>query len=106
MKLGTLSWDGEEGQVSWKDFDDLHWLTRADALVDWMRLLQDKYEAMLSKPEETEEEPAMTLTIDVYKDYTMIGDQKLTRPKATAAGQWMEEWQKVKELYELRGQQP
>jgi hypothetical protein len=44
----------------------------------------------------------MTLTIDVYKDYVMIGDQKLTRPKATPAGAWIEEWERVKRIYSER----
>jgi hypothetical protein len=44
----------------------------------------------------------MTLFIDVYKDYVMIGDQKLTRPKATAAGAWMDEWERVKRIYSNR----
>jgi hypothetical protein len=44
----------------------------------------------------------MTLFIDVYKDYVMIGDQKLTRPKSTPAGQWQEEWERVKRIYSER----
>ena len=50
MKTPKLKWneDAGEGYVSFPDeFNSLHWLTKADAIEDWIIGLQDKYKYVI-----------------------------------------------------------
>lgn len=42
----------------------------------------------------------MTLQIEVWKDYVMIGTQRVNRPASTPAGYWLEEWESIKRYHE------
>ena len=41
----------------------------------------------------------MQLQIDVYKDYVMIGTQRVNREPAFPAGEWRAEWEYLKRIY-------
>ena len=51
----TLHWSNNEGEgcVKFpKGFDDQDWVLKADALKDWIADLTDKYNSLLTKPED------------------------------------------------------
>lgn len=39
----------------------------------------------------------MNLPIDVYKDYVMIGTQRVDRPEGYPAGAWLGDWEAMKD---------
>lgn len=45
MKYPRLGWNDDEGTVSFpKEFLELAWIDRADALKDWIIILTDEYD--------------------------------------------------------------
>lgn len=42
----------------------------------------------------------MKLIIDIYKDYVMIGTQRVNREPNFPTGQWIDDWNRIKYHYE------
>ena len=44
----SFDYNAGEGDVSFmNDFEEQDWIVQADALVDWIQILQDKYKTLL-----------------------------------------------------------
>lgn len=42
------------------------------------------------------------IQIDVYKDFVLIGSQRIDRRPNEPAGEWLEEWQAIKAAHDAR----
>jgi hypothetical protein len=57
MKLLTAIWNSEEAEVSFtQDFEQAHWILKADALKDIIYLLEAEYDSVLADKNPLEKE--------------------------------------------------